>query len=92
MAQAPNGAVEQAVTCLNLANAVEGEKGLEAGEREINSLLDRAQELLDGPALPRNGYYAYVCEQCAPTFAYYGYFAAAEELKNRAEAIYHERA
>ncbi|NLD83497.1 MAG: tetratricopeptide repeat protein [Clostridiales bacterium] len=91
MGHVPNGAIEQAVTCLNMANAIEGQKGMEAGEKEIDALLDRAQALLDGPALPRSGYYAYVCEQCAPTFEYYGYFAAAQELTKRAEAIY-ERA
>ncbi len=91
MAAVPGGAIEQAVTCLNMAGAVEGEMGLEAGEKRIFDLMDKAQALLDEPALPRNGYYAYVCEQCAPAFAYYGYFAAAEELKKRAEAIY-ERA
>ena len=91
MALVPNGEIEQAVTCLNMANAVEGRDGLERGESEIYRLLDQAEALLDQPALPRNGYYAYVCEKCAPTFAYYGYFARAQEMEKRAEEIY-ERA
>ena len=38
----------------------------------------------------RIGYYAFVCEKCAPTFDHYGYFLAAEELKETAERIYRE--
>ena len=58
---------------------------------KIEQCLSLAQELLDVPTLPRSGYYAFVCEKCAPTFDYYGWFFYANELKNRAEEIY-ERA
>ncbi len=34
------------------------------------------------------GYYAFVCESCAPSFSYHGYFMTAEELKKRAKEIY----
>ena len=88
MAKVPGGALEQAITCLNMANAVEARDGMEAGEGQIFDLLDRAQALLDDPAAPRDGYYAFVCEKCAPTFAYYGYFLAAEDLTKRAEELY----
>ena len=88
MAKAKNGALEQAITCLNMANLIEDRDGMEQGEREIYSLLDRAAALLAGPALPHDGYYAFVCEKCAPTFEYYGYFAEAAQLKEEAERIY----
>ena len=88
MENVPRGALEQAVTCLNMANAVEGKLGLEQAESKINSLLDQGLSLLDRPDIPRNGYYAYVCEHCAPTFDYYGYFLTAEDLRARAEALY----
>ena len=91
MAKAPNGEIEQAVTCLNMANAVELRDGLETGETEINALLDKAEGLLKTPSLPRDGYYAYVCEKCTPTFEYYGSFLTARALKEEAERIY-ERA
>ena len=91
MEKVPHGALEQAITCLNLANLAEARDGMEAGEGRIYELLDRAVELLDGRALPRDGYYAFVCEKCAPTFEYYGYFLAAQELNRRSEDIY-ERA
>ena len=35
----------------------------------------------------RLGYYAFVCEKCAPTFSYYGYFLAAERLKDRSDRL-----
>lgn len=88
MANAPDGALEQAITCLNRADLVAAEKGMEEGEGRIFALLDEAWDKLDGFTGARDGYYAFVCEKCAPTFGYYGYFAAAEELKNRAEKIY----
>ena len=91
MGKLPGGALEQAITCLNMADAVAARDGMEEGETRIFALLDRAWDLLQDEAAPRNGYYAFVCEKCAPSFAYYGYFLAAEELKKEAARIY-ERA
>lgn len=88
MGKAENGALEQAITYLNMANAVEAEHGPEKAEAKITQLLDMAADLLDNPSLPRNGYYAFVCEKCAPTFDYYGYFFVANDLKQRARTIY----
>ena len=82
------GELEQAITCLNMADAVAGRDGIEDGEGQIFALLDRAYDLLQTPDVPRSGYYAFVCEKCAPTFSYYGYFAAAQELEQEAKAIY----
>ncbi|MBR0355313.1 MAG: tetratricopeptide repeat protein [Oscillospiraceae bacterium] len=91
MGKLPGGKLEQAITCLNVADTVAAQQGLEAGETRIFALLDEAWELLRDEAAPRNGYYAFVCEKCAPSFAYYGYFLAAEELQKEAARIY-ERA
>ena len=91
MGEVAYGVLEQAITCLNMADAVAGRDGLEAGEAQIFALLDRAYDLLHTPDVPHNGYYAFVCEKCAPTFSYYGYFLAAQELEQEAKAIY-ERA
>jgi len=108
MADVPDGELEQAITFLNMANAVEAQLGMEEGESRIYELVDRAEALLerkgremlgaDGSALrersreerARIGYYAFVCEKCAPTFEYYGYFLTAEALKETAEKIYRE--
>lgn len=82
------GQLEMAITYLNMANAKEAEAGLIEAEQYINDCIDRARELLDTPDIPRNGYYAFVCEKCAPTFGYYGYFLDEIEYKTRAQNIY----
>ena len=87
----PGGALEQAITCLNMADVLEAQYGMEEKESEIFSLLDQALSLLENADAPRDGYYAFVCEKCAPAFEYYGYFLAAQDLKERAKRIY-ERA
>lgn len=90
MENVDGGELEQAITYLNMANAVEDELGLEAGENQINDYLDKAEELFNTLSLVRDGYYAFVCEKCIPTFQYYGYFLTAQELTDRAESIYSE--
>lgn len=88
MARTENGAPEQAITCLNIANLIEARDGMEAGEPHIFELLDRAAALLDAEGVSHDGYYAFVCEKCAPTFEYYGYFADAERFAQAAKRIY----
>ncbi len=88
MKKVDGGELEQAITYLNMANAVEAEKGLDAGESVIFDYVDRACDLLKNTSAPRDGYYAFVCEKCVPTFSYYGYFTAAEEFSEAARRIY----
>lgn len=88
MERQTHGALEMAVTELNLADLAAAERGLLEAEEEIETRLDRARALLEDPSLPRNGYYAFVCEKSAPSFGYYGRFMDELELKQRAEEIY----
>ena len=90
MAHAPNGELEIAITWCNLADLAAAELGLEPAEPRIADCLARAEALLNTDTLPRNGYYAFVCEKCAPCFGYYGYFLTEQDLRRRAEAIYAE--
>ena len=116
MAKVPDGELEQAITCLNMADTVEAWVGIEEGESRIFELVERAEELLDNKgrellcpdgetsvletpgalkALPaeeraRIGYYAFVCEKCAPVLEYYDYFLTANRLRETAEKIYAE--
>lgn len=83
-----NGEAETAVTYCNLADLVSLEKGLEAGERQIGEYLLEAERLLDTKSLPQDGNYAFICEKCAPTFGYYGYFLTERKLSDRAREIY----
>lgn len=84
----PKFNLEQAVSYLNMANAVEAQKGLENACEEIDVLLDKAQKVLDENHSETDGNYAFVCEKCAPTFGYYGRFLYENELKERARVIY----
>lgn len=88
MAQVENGAGEQAITYLNMANAVEDSLGMEDGIERIEEYVSRAMALLDTPTLPRDGNHAFICEKCAPTFDYYGQFMYAAALRQRAKDIY----
>lgn len=88
MAQVPHGALEQAITWLNMADAAECELGLLDSENQVQVCLARAEALLNTPDLPRNGYYAFVCEKCSAPFRYFGAFAFAQELEARANEIY----
>lgn len=90
MEKQENGALEAAMSFLNLADLITAESGPEAGAPEVEKCLRKAEELLDTQSLPRNGYYAFVCEKCAPIFGYYGYFLTEQELNRRAGEI-HDR-
>ena len=90
MERVEGGELEQAITLLNMADALVAEKGMEEAEAKTEELLDRAYALFDTTSAPRDGYYAFVCEKCAPVFSYYGYFLAAEDLSTRAERLYAE--
>lgn len=81
---------ELAITYLNLANLEEAELGLEEGAEAIETCLNTAESLLN-KGQKQDGNYAFVSEKCAPTFEYYGHFAFAAELAERARKIY-ERA
>jgi len=84
-----SGTLDEAITYLNLASAVDTEKGLLDSEEEIGEYLDIAENILENYP-KRDGYYAFVCEKCASVFGYYGRFLYEKELKERAETIYDE--
>lgn len=82
-----DGDLEIAVTLLNMASAVEAEKGTVDGEEEISALLDEAKALLEAHRA-RDGYYAFVLSKCAPVYRYFGHFRYAKELEERSARIY----
>ncbi len=88
MGRVPGAKPEQAVTCLNMADTLAQRDGAEADKGTIGELLRRALGLLRDGEAPRDGYYAFVCEKCAPGFADYGMTAEAAELQKIAEEIY----
>lgn len=88
MKNAKDGECEMAITCCNLADLTEKESGIENGEKQINEYLEKAFSLLNCKNITYDGHYAFVCEKCAPTFGYYGYFSYENELEKRVKAIY----
>jgi tetratricopeptide (TPR) repeat protein len=88
MLETENGECDAAITYLNLADLTAAEKGAEDGEKEIEEYLDKAEALLEARKYESAGYYAFVCEKCAPVFTHYGRFFYGKELKTRSEEIY----
>lgn len=86
MAHVPGGKPEIAMTCLNLADTLSAEQGLDA-EKQVQELLDRAYDCLCDEEAPRDGYYAFVCEKCAPVFGYYGCFLQEADLQKKVREI-----
>ncbi len=70
-------------TYVNMAHLYEKTEDYEA----IEACLDRAKDALESPQ-EQNGYYAYTCRKCAPSFGYFGYFLYEKELNERADRIY----
>ncbi len=88
MKNVPYGELEMAITHLNIADLYNKKDGAEKAEKEIEFNLTEAEKLLDTDNVPKNGYYAFVCEKCAPSFSFYGRFFFASELQKRAKEIY----
>ena len=84
----PGDELEQAITCLNLADCLDAEQGRVDGIEQINGLLERAKHLLLETSVNRDWYYAFVCEKCAAGFEDYGDLATARRLNELAEQIY----
>lgn len=78
-----DGILDKAVTCVNMANAIEKRDGLVKGDKEINEYLQKAMNFLDNDNIENKDYYKYVCEKCMPAFEYYGYFMYVKILKER---------
>ena len=88
MGKVPASALEQAITYLNMADLHYTRTGSGLIDDTIEGCLENAWQLLDGDGFPRDGYYAFVCEKCAPTFDWYSEEERAAELNRRAEEIY----
>lgn len=87
MEKQENGALEVAVTHLNLADLAAAEKGLEEGAEEIEMHVKKAEDLLLSDAFTNNGHTAFIFEKCAPVFSYYGHFFTENELGRRIKEI-----
>ncbi len=78
-----------AITYVNLAHLYEKSEGLQS--ENIENCLSRAELIFNDERMEKNSYYAFVCEKCAPSFDYFGFFMTALRLQKEAREIY-ERA
>ena len=81
----PDCALEEAVTCVNLA-CMYGD--IDSEDERIEEYLMRARRLFDREDVPRDGYYAFNAMKCVDAYAHFGFFRDAKELRVRAEEIY----
>lgn len=79
--------LDAALTYINLADMAVAVRGFTDAEELTSEFLGKAIELIDDETVPRNGYYAFVCEKLAPVFGYYGYFMYESILKERAAEV-----
>ena len=89
LAKSTGNEPEEAITYLNMTGMYEARDGIEKAQESIEACLLKAQEKLaaaDGKT--EEGYLAFVYDKCAPTFAYYGWFAEKNLLMKRSEEIY----
>ncbi len=82
----PDKLLDCAVSYINLAHLYDewGEENYE----QIDELLKKAESVFENTQIAKDSYYAFVCEKCASSFEYFGYFALAEELEEKARRIY----
>lgn len=88
MKDAPHGELEEAITYLNIVDVNHAKYDEDEAEKKSEDLIEKAYSLLKNSDAPKDGYYAFVCEKCAPVFSYYGYFLYANDLKRISEEIY----
>lgn len=81
-----DGLPDCAVSYVNLAVLILTRDPLD--DVNADKALTLALDCLDDKSVTRNGYYAFVCDKCSAAFSECGWFAAANDLKNRARSIY----
>lgn len=87
MGKQESGQLEVAITQVNLAHLY---YNIDKKE-DADTCIKKAIELLNDESLIHDGYYAFVCEKCAPSIESFGYVKQAEILQKRSKEIY-ERA
>ncbi len=87
MKSVKNGQADLAITYVNMAHLYEKMNN----PNSITDCMYSAYSLLASEDIDKNGYFARVCDKCAPSFEYFGYKLIADELKKVSGEIY-ERA
>ena len=74
MSSKKNGALESAITLINMAELYE--RALDDSESAVGRCMDQAYECLKTPGIDHDGYYALSAVNAPPSFGHFGYFAA----------------
>ena len=77
--------LETAVSLVNLAHLY---YEINSEDDRVNSLMEKALDILENPAFFSYSKYAFTCKKCAPSFGYFGFFIAEKTLNERADRIY----
>ncbi len=85
MKNATEGKIDLAITYVNLAYLYQS---MGKDKKQITDCMFEAYNLLNDESNIKNGYYAFVCEKCAPAFLEFGFDIIFNQLKKEAEEIY----
>ncbi len=86
--RADNTQLENAMTHLNIIDAILSDKGLnEENEGTVTLHLIQAQGYLDDETVERDDYYSFVADKCVGIFEYFGWSGYSEELRERIRKI-----
>lgn len=86
----PDGELDAAISYLNYADLIYAKYKSDVSEdyskygEKIESLVSAAWKLLNLDTTKHDEYYRFVCEKCAGSFGFYGFFLYENELKKRA--------
>lgn len=79
--------LEEALTQLNIASMFYQQYGPEEGKALIDERVEISKKLIDTESLPRDTFYAMVCEKLAAGYEHLGRFDYQKELLGRANRI-----
>ena len=77
--------LETAVSLVNLAHLY---YETDNEDSRVNTLMEKALDILENPEFYGYNKYAFTCRKCAPSFGYFGFFLAEKSLNERADRIY----
>lgn len=81
----PKSELETAVSCVNLAHLYHE---ISNEDERINTLMEKALDILECSDYFGYEKYAFTCRKCAPSFGFFGFFLAEKQLNERADRIY----
>lgn len=91
MEKVKDGELDAAISYLNYADLLYAKYKADVSEDyskysdEIDKSVKKAWDLLNTETISHDEYYRFVCDKCAGSFGFYGFFLYEKELRKRAE-------